>query len=404
MHLLLATDGVPILLHLSVFLFFTGLLILLHHIDHTVFYVVVACVMLCVAVYTWITILPIFHPASPHYGPLASFTWQLCAYLFSKIRFLLKINAHDVDFHHSSRLINRLERKAEEVVSKQKPKYDAHILESLVDNLGEDGTQEKFFEAIPGFCHSKSAEDLEEIKRNLCSEFSIKFCRSVMQFLDGTPSPDSVTELVRSRRLLTCLNASHMVLPRDRAADVGISQIILSYTWNELPPSPEIWHILRRWHISKDRLKVATGSCIIARIIASVARAARHDDTWKALARSQLDVTETVLEEYMENGDSVLLANLIKTTGLFSDQGYQFQGILTSISNFSVDGILRTLQQEFCALWNDTVRKSESSADCTFILKEICRVYGALHPTPEAVKSLLPCDPYLPCADPQSPH
>jgi len=410
-HFLLATDAVPTLLHLSVFLFFVGLLILLRNIDHTVFNAVVPWVTLSVAIYTGVTILPILHPSSPHYAPLASFIWELCAYLFFNLRSLIKKDVHNVGLHHPSRLLNRIEKKAEEIVSKQIPESDARILESLLNTLGEDYTQEKFFEAIPGFYRSKSAEDLKKIKENLSSEFFTKFRRSVSRFLDETLSSDSVSESVRSRRFLTCLNASHMVLGNREGMGI-IAQIIYSETWNDLPPSPEIGNILRRWRMSRDRTKVTTGSCIIARIIASEAS---HDDTWKALARSQLDLTEKVLEEYMDNGDSVLLANLIKTTELFFQQGYPFQGILTSISDFSIDGTLRPLQQEFCALWNNIVQKSESSTDYTFILDEICHVHRALHPTAKAVTavptsstskndSLLLRNPHLLCADPQSPH
>jgi uncharacterized protein DUF6535 len=410
-HFLLATDAVPALLHISVFLFFAGLLILLRHIDHTVFNAVVPWVTLCVAIYISVTILPIIHPSSPHYGPLAALGWELCAYLFFALRSLIKKDLRDVDSYHSLRLLDRLERKAEEIVSKQIPESDARILESLLNSLGEDYTQEKFFEAIPGFYRSKSAEDSEKINENLSLEFFTKFRHSVSQFLDETLSSDSISESARSRRFLACLDASHMVLG-DRAGMDIMAQIIYSESWNDLPPSPEIGHILRRWRMSKDRTKVTTGSCIIARIIASEAS---HDDTWKALARAQLDVPEKVLKEYMGKGDSVLLANLIKTTELFFQHGYPFQGILTSISDFSVDGTLHTLRQDFCALWNNIVQKSESSTNRTFILDEICHIHKALHPTAKAVTaiptsstskndSLLLRNPHLLCADPQSPH
>src|SRR5229473_5369748 len=112
-----------------------------------------------------------------------------CAYLFFNLRSLIKKDIHNVDFHHPSRLLTRLERKAEEIVSKQIPVSDARILESLLDNLGEDYTQEKFFEATPGFYRSKSAEDLEKIKENLSSESFTKFRRSVSRFLDETRHP-----------------------------------------------------------------------------------------------------------------------------------------------------------------------------------------------------------------------
>jgi hypothetical protein len=47
-HLHLAVEALPILLHISLFLFFAGLLVLLFKTDHTVFGIVAGWVGLCV--------------------------------------------------------------------------------------------------------------------------------------------------------------------------------------------------------------------------------------------------------------------------------------------------------------------------------------------------------------------
>ncbi|KAH9989164.1 hypothetical protein BJV77DRAFT_936220, partial [Russula vinacea] len=69
LHFLLISDTAPTLLHISVLLFFAGLLILLRNINHTVFNVVVVWVVICVAVYAYFTFLPIFSAADLHYSP-----------------------------------------------------------------------------------------------------------------------------------------------------------------------------------------------------------------------------------------------------------------------------------------------------------------------------------------------
>ncbi len=406
LHFLLGLDAVPTLLHLSVFLFFAGLLVLLRHINHTVFNAVVVWVVFCVMVYTYITYLPIFRPTSPHYAPLSSLAWQLYAgvlYSVFKSLFLIKKRNHNMDVRRpAARLINRLEEKAEEIIWEKAPKLDADILESLLIILGEDGARERFFEAIPGFYDSKVVH-VQDIKENLSPMFFTNFRYSVDQFLDETLSSDSISESVRSRRLITCLNATHRVLGVQ--AGTGIADhIIRSGNRNVMSPSPEIGHILRRWCNSTDPSIARIGSCIIARIIASVER---HDKTWMALARSQLGVTEKVLEGYLKHGDSVLLANLTQTTRLFFEKGLQFQDILRSISGFNVKDTLPELQYSFCALWDEIVQKSKSSSDCIFILDEIRHVYDALHPTATAVainNDNLRIGPYAFCADPQSHH
>ena len=386
LNFLLAADAVPTLLHLSVFLFFAGLLILLRNISHTVFNSVVVWVVLCVGIYGYITFLPIFQSANPHYAPLASFAWEFwefCThmlYLISKALSCCRKGTHSMYALRPASLLRRLEKKAEEIVLQQSLELDAHILESLLNTMGEDCARERFFEAIPDFYSSRVQK--EDFNKHLPPDFVNKFWLSVNQFLDETLSSDSVSELTRSRRLLTCLNSTHIVLG-DRAGTNITDRIIRSRNWNEVPPSPEIGHILRRWCNSPDPWISIMGRCIIARIIGSTER---HDDTWMALTISQLLVSERVLEEDLKCGDSVFLANLTGTTRLFFEQRLQFQDILLSISQFNVLDTHPELRFDFCTLWNEVVRRVQdtqgigSSCDCDFILQEIGHVFNALHP------------------------
>jgi hypothetical protein len=411
---------VPTLLHLSVFLFFAGLLVLLRHISHTVFNAVVAWVVICVVAYAYITFLPFFRPHNPHYGPLPSLVWaawHVCAdKLYRIFEFLFPTKGGMDRLHRPlATLLERLEEKAEEIVSSldKSPKLDADILEFLLDSLNEDGAREKFFKAIPGFYDSKPLIiHVDGVKKVLSESrmFFTNFRRTVKQFLDQTLSSDSVSEKVKSRRLVTCLKATRRVLGDLKGMSIT-NRIICSENWIETPLSPEIERILRRWHNSTDSSII--GSCIIARIIA---RVGKRDDTWMALARCQLGVTEEVLRGYLEHGDSVLLANLIKTARLFFEKGLQFDGILRSISGFNVKETLPELQHDFCTLWDEIVKKSKHYSDCIFILDEIRHVYDALHPTAPTTVATLPTSTianddilllvpsYASCADSQSHH
>ncbi|KAI0299125.1 hypothetical protein B0F90DRAFT_1631720 [Multifurca ochricompacta] len=76
-HLTWAVEALPTLLHLSLFLFFAGLLVFLFNIHHTVFSVVMWWVGLCVIVYACIAFVPIFRHDSPYYAPLSTSTWFL---------------------------------------------------------------------------------------------------------------------------------------------------------------------------------------------------------------------------------------------------------------------------------------------------------------------------------------
>ncbi|KAH9971836.1 hypothetical protein BGW80DRAFT_1228060 [Lactifluus volemus] len=76
-HLPSVVELLPTLLHTSLFLFFSGLLIYLFNINHTVFSLVVWWVGLSGGVYGCITLLPIFRLDSPYYAPLSSSVWTL---------------------------------------------------------------------------------------------------------------------------------------------------------------------------------------------------------------------------------------------------------------------------------------------------------------------------------------
>ena len=377
-YIQLAADAVPTLLHLSVLLFFGGLLILLREFSATVFNAVSVWVVLSVAVYAYVTILPISRPATTLYSPLSSLAWQFSAeilYVLSKLVYRIWRGRYNTDIRRPTRLLRRLEKKAEEIVSKQPLESNARILDSLLDTVGDDDALEKFLKATSDFYSSRM-----RFKRELSSDFTTKFRLSVNRFLDDTLSSDWISESTRIRRLLTCLDATYKVLGNLAGTSITY-QIIRSGYWTEVSPSPEMGRILRRWRNRPDSPLAVVGSCIIARIIASVGE---HDDTWMALTMSQLGVTKKVLESYLEHGDSAFLANLINTTRLFFKKSLQFRDILRSLSEFNIRYTLPGPQRDFCALWNEIVQdlqQSGASSDRVFILEEIRHVYIALHST-----------------------
>ena len=77
LHLPWAVEALPILLHLSLSLFFGGLAIYLFNINHTVFKVVISWLGICTCLYLCITFMPIFRHDSPYYAPLSSSAWFL---------------------------------------------------------------------------------------------------------------------------------------------------------------------------------------------------------------------------------------------------------------------------------------------------------------------------------------
>ncbi|KAF8471355.1 hypothetical protein DFH94DRAFT_608825, partial [Russula ochroleuca] len=70
-HVSWTVEALPTLLHISLFLFFVGLVIYLFSTSHFVFGMVVWWVVLSKIAYLSITLLPIFRPNSPYIAPLS---------------------------------------------------------------------------------------------------------------------------------------------------------------------------------------------------------------------------------------------------------------------------------------------------------------------------------------------
>ena len=70
-------DVLPMLLHVSLFLFFAGLVVLLSNVNIAIFKLIMSWVGLCMAIYGWITFTPLFRHDSPYYTPLSSPAWHI---------------------------------------------------------------------------------------------------------------------------------------------------------------------------------------------------------------------------------------------------------------------------------------------------------------------------------------
>jgi hypothetical protein len=122
-----------LLIQISVFLFFAGLLIYLFNIHHTVFRVVACWVEFFVLSFIFITVLPL--PIFP------------LKKLFRSPYFLV------------IGLFQGMETLGKEAAKKWPKDIDGRILSRFLDVLTEDSDLMQFFEIIPGFCTSSVVDD-----------------------------------------------------------------------------------------------------------------------------------------------------------------------------------------------------------------------------------------------------
>jgi Family of unknown function (DUF6535) len=398
-HLPLAVETLPTLLHVSLFLFFSGLLVFLFNINHTTFSVIACWVGLSGGIYGCIALLPIFRHDSPYYTPLTFSAWFLLNGIsYEVFRILTFITYFDyftgetwtrfrkMRETYRERTSSGIVKTAQERASKMSAEIDGYVLKWTFDALDEDRELEQFFEAVPAFCTSQV---VHEPRRMLSKLDMWDFTAACDGFLIRTFSSRLLSERTKERRFILCMQAIDALNSLFPSSDF-CSQVFGPPAMDGVLQSVQMGHLLRsRCHGSKG-LTAFRAQMLVAGIIANVPE---HDDRWKVLVMDQLRISENILEDYLTHGDSVLLANWIHITR----QSFRFNlcwasvvlgKIQSSISKFDIGNTLPELQHDFCALWNRFTREAHNRGTpyiAYSVLKPNRHHFIALHQGTEAV-------------------
>ena len=398
MHIPWAVEGLPTLLHLSLFLFFGGLVIFLYSVDHEVFTCVVWWIVLFSAVYGLITLLPLFRQDSPYYTPLSIPTWFPYASIhYVTFKLLASIasrritSSSDDGYDTWERYCNLrkryrgwvlggVEKTAEETASEQSSYIDVGILSWTVSALGDDDSLEKFFEAIPGFFNSMLVNNLQE---NIPYGISRKLKDTLVGFWVRTVSSNSVVDSVKLHRLDISLSAMHSIrVPNAFIPILGASSIlkdILNKYRDQVPQTTELVHTLARWCASDDKRTAQYAQGIVDRVLVVVRE---RDSRWVELAARIYGLSERHVRDIVAHSDdSVTLAILIQACR--SVFRFDFlSGGLATFTQIDIRNTLPGLQHDFCTLWNEMVQEARRQGPRTTpidILRGIRRPYMALH-------------------------
>lgn len=386
------------MLHLSLFLFFAGLLVYLSNINHTVFNVTAWWIGLSAAVYISITIMPLFRHDSPYYAPLSTLVWSIyhgAAYLALQTRWLIQYRGLRIlgdpaatrlfllKVHYLDRLLGGIRKAVENTAWKLSTEIDSRVLEWTFCALDEDRQLERFFEGIPGLYASRVLKDPQQA---LVANLGFgNISSALMGLLDRTHASNLASESAKQRQLIICVKAARMMrLPQ---AIPRILQTIFRRPWNWVLQSVGMGHTLKNVGNDTDAEIALFARAIVAGIIANVREC---DSRWFTLALRQLGVPHRVLLAYLAHGDSVLLANLIYITryifcslfGISRELAYASSTILPLLSKFDVQATLPELQHDFCASWNEIAQEARGSGRFTapvHILRHTRHIYIALH-------------------------
>ena len=239
-----AIEAIITLLHISVFLFFTGLVEFLFPINTTVAYVTLSCVTLFAFAYGILTILPNLSFNCPYHTPLSRITWRLyqgSIYVIFRVILCIEGRIHHrllafwrwqgrrthrhetgdlaptrwravLDKRvtmHRRWLSDGLGKSAELSATAAPPTVDAHALEWTLTALDEDKEIEDFAARVPGFFESSAVPDPASAILPLMSDHltTDPILGSRLSDLLKTciPGTSPLTEEKRKIRLRVCL-------------------------------------------------------------------------------------------------------------------------------------------------------------------------------------------------------
>ena len=395
MHVPWAVEALPTILHLSLFLFFGGLAVFLFNTDEQVFTCVVCWIGLFLLVYGLTTLLPLIWHDSPYYTPLSKPAWYLFAGIPYLIVFLIirvivyttsgplpveENRIANIHLRYYSRISSGMEKNAEKTAEKSElvSEINARILSwTIISSIeGDDDSQEKFFEAIPGLFHSNRVRDLQ---RDFPHKHFQTFWDALDAFISRTLSSETVKEEVKSHRVDIC-KAIVKIIP------CPLGPGFFNSFRDEEPVSIRLARVqvIAKWcdHASK----IISGTARI-KAAAMLARIQNRDGRWIALAKYVSGISENDLRhDVAPAADNLLLGTLIKACRQDFEFGDFFfpKRLAEEFGEFKIHNATRWLQHEFCKLWNELVQDARNRAYVSRfaripVLLEIRHLYIDLH-------------------------
>ncbi|KAH8987011.1 hypothetical protein EDB92DRAFT_1818066 [Lactarius akahatsu] len=289
-----AVATMPTLLHISVFLFFAGLVEFLFPIHTTVAYTTLGCIMVFALVYAILTVLPNIYLNCPYGTPLSGFTWRIFQLsVFGFLWTILKIqglfcrplsklwslaNQHATESHMLKMWKETLEgqvkirrqwlsqglRKSIELGAyRAESRVVTSALEWTLAALDEDKEIEDFAARVPGFFDSHVVPDATLAVLSLMSHQPntdpILGSRLYDLLKTCVPETSILDEKTRKNRLKICVNCLWYF---GRAYNQpGVSQVLPPYFPNSLIPE-----IIRRVQVEDDSTIRVIGRCFVALI------------------------------------------------------------------------------------------------------------------------------------------
>jgi hypothetical protein len=401
MHVPWAVEGLPTLLHLSLFLFFAGLVVFLFNVDQEVFTCVVCWILFFSLMYGLITLLPLIRHDSPYNTPLSILTWFLYARIlyvafkvlasFRRKRYRMYPNQrYQMQWRFSRWMSGGVEKRAEEMAEEQSSEIDVRILGWTLSALGDDDSLEKFFEAIPGLFNSNLVNHLE---RDFPKTVLETFFGALNGFMGRTSSSNSVTEPVKSRRVIICRDIMNMIpCPYTSLKHDLHSRARL----HEEPVSIDRLQAMARWytHLSRDVSDTARNG-VISRLL----KLQERDGRWIRLVSDACGLAaQDIQRNVVMRRDDMLLATLIGVSRhAIHSHEFDMLVLVEALTQFDIRHTLPRLQHDFCTLWNELAQEARKGGFYKTPLDILLRIrhfYITLHQGTDAAPTAFSASTY----------
>ena len=356
--------AMPKLLHISVFLFFAGIVEFLSPIYPTLAYATLGCIMVFALPYAFLTVLPNIHLNCPYGTPLSSITWRishLSVIIYLQIileirKFISQIRSLANRQAHESQGLKWRETLEKQVKTRQQwfsqgllrsvelSAYRAHstvvtkALAWTLTALDEDKEIEDFAARVPGFFNSRAVPDATSAVLSLMyhepTADPIFGSRLYDLLKTCLPETSVLDEHMRKNRLWACLNCLwHFGRAYNQP---GIYEPLPFYFLNTLIPE-----ITRSVQIEVDTGIRVMGRCFEALIVKKLTaeldpRIGPVKDMELACLSAILGTKSHDTALYLSQPDTIALANMIS---------FSFEEIGTVIPNALPLHVLDVIQQ-----------------------------------------------------------
>ncbi|TFK77510.1 hypothetical protein BDN72DRAFT_953938 [Pluteus cervinus] len=220
---------IPMLLHISLLLFFAGLAEFLRPINAFLSFLIIAILVFCAGLYCLVTLLPIIYTECPYQTPLSSVWWRILC-------FFLILRRRD---HMGNRqpmtctMSEAMELEATEI-SEERDERDFKAMCWAIGSLREDSELEPFIEGIPGVIVGIDYSAKILLHRLLRHhDSSIGLGHRIPKLLTTCISGIIVDPILIQKRATTCLTAmwslTLMSVPTDSFPNALLSRSNLQF-------------------------------------------------------------------------------------------------------------------------------------------------------------------------------